>query len=62
MVPSFANVIRGGKLMNINATELVVGDIIEVKFGDKIPADFRVIECSGFKVNFQCNLKNGTYR
>jgi sodium/potassium-transporting ATPase subunit alpha len=50
MVPSFANVIRGGKLMNLNANELVVGDIVEVKFGDRIPADIRILECSGFKV------------
>lgn len=31
--------------------ELVVGDIIEVKFGDKIPADIRMIACQGFKVD-----------
>lgn len=52
MVPSYANVIRDKKLQNINAVELVVGDIIEVKFGDSVPADIRVVECSGFKVNF----------
>jgi magnesium-transporting ATPase (P-type) len=51
MVPSFANVVRDGKVSNINAKELVVGDVIEVKFGDSIPADFRIIECSGFKVD-----------
>lgn len=50
MVPSYANVIRDKKLQNINANELVVGDVIEVKFGDRVPADMRIIECSGFKV------------
>lgn len=35
MVPSYANVIRDKKLQTINANELVVGDIIEVKFGDR---------------------------
>jgi sodium/potassium-transporting ATPase subunit alpha len=28
MVPSYANVIRGGKLCNVNASELVVGDVV----------------------------------
>lgn len=31
---------------NINAIELVPGDVIKIKYGDKIPADVRVIECS----------------
>lgn len=52
MVPSYANVIREKKLQSINANELVVGDIIEVKFGDRVPADIRIIECSQFKVPF----------
>ncbi|CAL8075214.1 unnamed protein product [Orchesella dallaii] len=51
MVPSYANVIREKKLQTINATELVVGDIVEVKFGDRIPADIRIIEASGLKVD-----------
>ena len=50
MVPSYANVIRNGKLEIINAGDLVVGDIVDVKFGDRIPADIRIIEASGFKV------------
>lgn len=50
LVPTFANVIRDGKVQNVEASQLVVGDIIEVKFGDSIPADIRVLECQGFKV------------
>jgi len=42
--------IRDGKVLNIAAEDLVVGDIITVKFGDRMPADIRVIECQGFKV------------
>jgi sodium/potassium-transporting ATPase subunit alpha len=34
----------------MNAEELVVGDIVFVKFGDRLPADVRVIESKGFKV------------
>nr|XP_018906490.1 PREDICTED: sodium/potassium-transporting ATPase subunit alpha-like [Bemisia tabaci] len=51
MVPQYANVIRDGEKKMVPATELVKGDLVEVKFGDRIPADIRVIECSGFKVD-----------
>lgn len=36
----------------IMAEDLVVGDIVDVQFGDKIPADIRIIQSSGFKVYY----------
>lgn len=51
LIPHEAVCIRGGQKNVINATELVVGDVIEVKFGDRIPADIRVVKASGFKVD-----------
>jgi sodium/potassium-transporting ATPase subunit alpha len=51
MVPQQAVAIRGGDKKTIKAEELVVGDIIEVKFGDRVPADIRVIKAMGFKVD-----------
>lgn len=45
-----AAVIRDGKPMTCNAADLVRGDIIECKFGDRVPADIRVLHASGFKV------------
>jgi magnesium-transporting ATPase (P-type) len=39
--------------MNIPAEDLVVGDVVSVKFGDRMPADIRVIKCQGFKVNIR---------
>jgi magnesium-transporting ATPase (P-type) len=39
MVPDAAVVLRGGEKVRVEAAELVVGDVIEVKGGDKIPAD-----------------------
>ncbi|XP_067939031.1 sodium/potassium-transporting ATPase subunit alpha-B-like [Watersipora subatra] len=51
LVPQFAVVVRAGDKLNIKAEELVVGDVIEVKFGDRVPADIRVISCHGFKVD-----------
>ena len=50
LVPQEASVIREGKRYTLLAEKLVIGDMIEVKFGDRIPADIRVIKSSGFKV------------
>ena len=46
-----ATVLRDGEKHTLNAEKLVLGDIIFVKFGDRVPADIRVIEAHGFKVN-----------
>merc|ERR1711899_613003 len=51
LVPQYALAIRNGEKTNIKADELTLGDVIEVKFGDRIPADIRVLESRGFKVN-----------
>merc|ERR1712131_568429 len=51
MVPQQALVIRGGEKKTLVAREIVLGDIIEVKGGDKIPADIRVIQSNGMKVD-----------
>jgi len=44
-------VLRNGEKLNVNAEQLVVGDIVEVKFGDRVPADIRILAAHGFKVN-----------
>merc|ERR1712055_213919 len=51
LVPQYAVVRRGGEKVNIKAEELTLGDIVEIKFGDRVPADLRVIEARGFKVD-----------
>lgn len=51
LVPQYALAIREGEKVNIKAEELTIGDIIEVKFGDRVPADMRVIEARNFKVD-----------
>ena len=50
-VPQYAICLRDGEKLTIKAEELTMGDIIEVKFGDRIPADIRVLEARGFKVS-----------
>ena len=39
-----ARVIRGGEKLEINVTDVVVGDIMELVAGDIVPADGRVVE------------------
>lgn len=51
MVPQFATVVRDGQKLTVRAEELVVGDVVDVKFGDRIPADIRIFESRGFKVD-----------
>ncbi|CAK9072944.1 unnamed protein product [Durusdinium trenchii] len=38
-----ATVLRGGRWGQIDATEVVPGDVCEVKAGDKVPADIRLV-------------------
>lgn len=47
MIPAESLVIRDGHQTRVPAADLVVGDIIQVNLGNKCPADFRVISCSG---------------
>jgi len=51
LVPQYALVWRDGEKVTLKAEELTPGDIIEVKFGDRVPADIRVLEARGFKVD-----------
>ncbi|PIK40443.1 putative sodium/potassium ATPase alpha subunit isoform X2 [Apostichopus japonicus] len=51
MVPQEALVLRDGEWMTINAESVVIGDMVEVKGGDRIPADIRVVEARSFKVD-----------
>merc|ERR1712115_492201 len=50
LVPQYAVVRRNGEKITVKAAELTLGDIVEIKFGDRVPADLRVIEARGFKV------------
>uniref|UniRef100_A0A8C1F045 Sodium/potassium-transporting ATPase subunit alpha n=1 Tax=Cyprinus carpio carpio TaxID=630221 RepID=A0A8C1F045_CYPCA len=51
MVPQQALVIREGGKFQINAEQVVQGDLVEIKGGDRIPADLRIISSSGCKVD-----------
>jgi sodium/potassium-transporting ATPase subunit alpha len=51
LVPSSVLVIRNGQIDQISATELVVGDLILIKTGNKIPADGRLIYSNNVRVD-----------
>ncbi len=46
-----ARVIRDGLEKEIESRELVVGDVIILSDGNKIPADARILQCRNFKTN-----------
>lgn len=51
MVKIRARVWRDGYEKEIESEELVVGDIVLLKAGDKVPADGRIIEAKNLKIN-----------
>jgi sodium/potassium-transporting ATPase subunit alpha len=51
LLPFLVKVVRDEKEREIHASEVVPGDVILFSEGDKIPADARLIETAGLKVN-----------
>ena len=51
LVPQFALCLRDGEKLTIKAETLTLGDTVYVKFGDRVPADIRITESMGFKVD-----------
>jgi len=46
LLPSECIVLRNGKIAKISANQLVVGDIVHVNLGVKVPADLRLLHVS----------------
>ena len=51
LIPRSATVIRSGSKMNCPVEDLVVGDLVEIKGGDQVPADVRIVKSQGLKVD-----------
>jgi len=51
LLPTYAHVIRDGKDFHLPAAEIVPGDVLILAEGDNIPADARVVEEYGLRVN-----------
>lgn len=50
-VKFYCRVIRNGRKGEILSEDLVVGDIVEIQAGDRVPADGRIISSQNLKVN-----------
>ncbi|MEW5930384.1 MAG: HAD-IC family P-type ATPase [Gemmatimonadota bacterium] len=50
MVPETATVLRMGERSVVPATQLVPGDVVELKSGDKVPADVRLLAVRSLRV------------
>ena len=46
-----ATVVRGSKIHEIDAAEIVPGDIVMLQTGDKVPADLRLIEAVNLEID-----------
>jgi sodium/potassium-transporting ATPase subunit alpha len=51
MVPPDCIVIRDGKTTQIAPAHLVVGDIVHLELGSRVPADVRILSCNSLKVD-----------
>jgi sodium/potassium-transporting ATPase subunit alpha len=51
LVPDDATVIRNGVKMEVSVSQLVIGDVVEISSGQKIPADCRVFWNQSLKVD-----------
>ena len=51
MAAPTATVIRGGREKEVPARELVPGDLVVLRMGDKVPADLRLIEAVNLRVD-----------
>jgi len=51
LIPRTVTVIRSGSKLRIPAEKLVVGDLVEIKRGDRVPADMRLIRSFGLEVD-----------
>ena len=51
LIPAKCNVVRNGAIVSVPAIELVYGDIVYIRSGDKIPADVCLFQCTELKVD-----------
>lgn len=58
LIAEEASVIRDGKELLLPATDIVVGDVILLGAGDRVPADLRIVKASS-DLRFDRSLLTG---
>lgn len=58
LIAEEATVVRDGEQQTINSMDVVVGDVVALRMGDRVPADTRLIEVSS-DVRFDRSLLTG---
>ena len=51
LLPEQVAALRGGKLLQVPRTELVPGDVVLLEQGDRVPADCRLVEAFGVRID-----------
>jgi len=51
MLPAMVTVVRDGQTSEVAAVELVPGDVMVLREGDRVPADGRILSANEFKVD-----------
>lgn len=58
LIAEEGTVLRDGKRQTVPATDIVVGDVVCLSIGDRVPADMRIVEASS-DVRFDRSLLTG---
>jgi len=51
LMPMYCTVVRDGEKEVILTQDVVVGDIVPISYGQRLPADLRFFSCSGLELN-----------
>src|SRR5690606_33677584 len=51
MVPEYVTALRDGLQVKLPASEVVPGDVVVLAAGDRVPADARLLQCKGLRVD-----------
>jgi sodium/potassium-transporting ATPase subunit alpha len=58
LIADNATVVRDGKQQTVPAADIVVGDLIMLSMGDRVPADMRIVQVSS-DLKFDRSLLTG---